>query len=250
MMMKTPFRSNTSRLGRSGFVLTGVAVLAVLVLFFGPFIRDSVASLLAHVPEAYATLPRSILISRLTAAETELTRTRYQALLYQHMDEKVHALETELKLRSHATYGAARVLAAPPRTHYDTLLLDTGSSDGVRMGDSVSVQGFAIGTVTEVSPYSSLVELYSSPGSTHDAILGNEKGIIILHGTGGGSLEALVPGDITIETGDVVRDARSEYVFGVVVAVRHRETDTEQYISIALPQPPGDIRIVSLTHAP
>lgn len=250
MMMKAPFRSNAVHLGRGGILLVSLIVVGISVLLFGPFIRDVFSSVLTHVPEEYALLPRSILISRLTAAETEVTRTRYQALLYQQAQDKILSLETELTLRPHGTYGAARVLAAPPRTHYDTLLLDAGAVDDVRMGDSVSHEGFAIGSVTEVSQHTALVELYSSPGSTHDAILGNEKGITVLHGTGGGSLEALIPGDIKIETGDLVRDARTDYVFGVVVAVRHRETDTEQYISIALPQPPSAIRTVSLTHTP
>lgn len=249
-MMKAPFRSNTIQLGRGGLVLAMLFVLGIGALLVGPSVRDFVAVALAQVPAEYSVLPRSILISRLTAAEVELSRTRYQTLLYQGVAEKNQALEKELQLRPQSSYTAARVLSAPPRTHYDTLLIDAGTSDGVMMGDSVSHEGVAVGSVTEVSTHSSLVELYSSPGSTHDAVIGTQKGITVLHGTGGGSLEALVPGDIAIEVGDVVRDARTDYVFGVVVAVHRRETDTEQYISIALPEPPSDIRIVSLTHAP
>jgi len=133
--------------------------------------------------------------------------------------------------------------------HYDTLLIDSGESEGVMVGDTVSVEGIALGTVTELSTHSSLVELYSSPGRTLDAEVGVSAGTIVVYGVGGGALEALMPGDLEVRVGDAVRDIRTGYVFGVVVSVVHRETDTEQYVSIALPVAPGAIRVVSLSHS-
>ena len=249
-MMIPPFRSSRPRLGQRGAVLFALAFVAVvLIVLAGPYIRDVVASFLSRIPEEYAVLPRSVLVSRLAAAETEVLHTRYQSILYQDVLGRIQKLETELELRPQSAYLAARVLAAPPRLHYDTLLIDSGESEGVMVGDTVSVEGIALGTVTELSTHSSLVELYSSPGRTLDAEVGVSAGTIVVYGVGGGALEALMPGDLEVRVGDAVRDIRTGYVFGVVVSVVHRETDTEQYVSIALPVAPGAIRVVSLSHS-
>lgn len=249
-MMTPQFRSNRPHLGERSTLLLVVAVVVVMfAILIGPYIRDVVASFLSRIPEEYAVLPRSVLVSRLAAAETEVLHTRYQSILYQDALRRIQKLETELELRPQSAYLAARVLAAPPRMHYDTLLIDSGESEGVMVGDTVSVEGMALGTVTELSTHSSLVELYSSPGRTLDAEVGSGAGTIVVYGVGGGALEALMPGDLEVRVGDVVRDIRTGYVFGVVVSVVHRETDTEQYVSIALPVAPGAISVVSLSHS-
>lgn len=250
MMMRTPFQSRPPQYGKIGAVAIGLLLTVFILFAVGPTVRDVVASLLSAVPHEYSVLPRSVLISRLTAAEEELTRTRYQSLLYQDALTRIQSLETQLRLTPTTAYTAARVLAAPPRTHYDTLLIDKGSADGVREGDTALVESFALGAVTQISEHSSLVELYSSPGATRDAEIGTEKGIMVVRGAGGGALESLVPGEVVVEVGDVVRDTRTGLVLGVVVAVTKRETDTEQYVSIALPVSLASLRVVSLQHAP
>lgn len=248
--MRAQFQSNRPRLGKRGAVfLVATVILIVFVILTGSYVRDVVASFLSKVPEEYALLPRSVLVSRLAAAETEVLHTRYQSILYQDVLRRIQKLEAELDLRPSSAYRAARVIAAPPRMHYDTLLIDSGESDGVLVGDTVSVEGIALGAVTELSSHSSLVALYSSPGATHDAEIGVGGGTVVVYGVGGGALEALMPGDIEVSVGDIVRDVRTGYAFGVVVSVVHRETDTEQYVSIALPVAVSAVSIVSLSHS-
>lgn len=246
--MRASFRRSVANRTRALFV---VAVLGALVLLFiGPWVRDVVSSLYAVLPTEYQLLSRSVLMSRLTAAETELARTRYQSLLYGDALEEIARLERVLSLRSIGSYGGARVLSAPPRTQYDTLLIAAGAGDGVLVGDRASVEGFVVGVVTRVSQSSALVELYSSPGAMHDARIGNTEGVVEALGIGGGALEATVPGEIKVERGDIVRDARSNDPFGVVLSVTRREIDTEQYLSIALPVVPTSVQVVTLSHAP
>ena len=242
-----PFQRNRFDKTKVAQIFVVLLLLGVVVLV-GPWVRDLVAGVFTRVPTEYAVLSRSVLVSRLAAAETEVQRTKYQSLLYQDTLQKVQALEKELGLRPREAYGAARVLAAPPKTQYDTLLIDSGAVDGVVVGDVASVEGIAVGIVTDVSEHSALVELFSSPGSQHDATVGALEGTIVLHGVGAGTLEATVPGDMEIERGDTVRSVRSGAVFAVVLSTARREIDTEQLISVVLPVTPGSIHTVSLTH--
>lgn len=248
--MMIPRSRYKQRWGLNARVVLATAVVLLVAVLIGPWLRDVVVSLMSRAADVtqYALVPRAVLISRLEAAETELARTRYQGVLYESVAEKARHLETELGLRPVMSYSAARVVGQPPRTQYDTLLIDKGSDEGVVLGDVASVEGIAVGTVTSVSPSSAVVELYSSPGAEHDAELGDQKAIVVVVGRGGGALDSLVPGALDIRVGDAVRDVRTGYIFGTVVSVVHREIDTEQLLHLALPVDLTRLRVVSLTH--
>lgn len=225
-------------------------VLCALIVF-GPWVRDTLSVALwgvVRVQEA-VPLPRAVLASRLAALEDEVQRITYQSVLYAAQAERIQALETELGVRPQEAYTSAEVLGAPPRTHYDTLLIRAGTEDGVLLGDMVSAQGVALGTVTAVSDTTATVQLFSSPGATQDAVV-SEGAIIVVTGLGGGALEAYAPGELGVAVGDTVSDARSGEVFGVIAAIVRREVDTEQYLMITTPLAPSTVRLVSLTHSP
>lgn len=220
-------------------------------IVLGPWVRDTLSVVLwgvTHVQEA-VPLPRAVLESRLAALEDEVSQTKYQSVLYASQVERIRTLEAELGLRPQEAYLSAEVLAAPPRTHYDTLLIRSGAVDGVQLGDMVSAQGIALGTVTAVSDATATVQLFSSPGATQDALVG-EGAIIVVTGVGGGALEAYAPGELAVSVGDTVSDARSGEVFGVIASIVRREVDTEQYLMITIPLAPSSVRLVSLTHSP
>ncbi len=231
-----------------------IAVLFLLcgIVFLGPWVRDTLSTVLwgAQTVQDKIPLPRTVLESRLAAAEDELVHIRYQSVLYKTQAERVQKLENELGLRPRAAYLSAAVIAAPPRTHYDTLLIMAGSSDGVLLGDTVSVGGIDLGMVTAVSDKTATVQLFSSPGTTIDSVVGDTNAIIVATGVGGGALEASAPGELSVAVGDSVSEARSGAVFGVVASIVRREVDTEQYLMITTPVAPSSIRLVSLTHTP
>lgn len=248
MMMKVP--SQRSHTPRQAFVLLATVGLVLLVLLFGSTVRDFVVGLTLAVPESYTVMPRSVLVSRLEAAEQELARIRYQAYLYESTHQELQALKAELALRDDEAYASARVVAQPPKTQYDTVLISAGERDGVTVGDSVFSQGFLVGFVTQVSEKSALVELYASPGSQHDVMSSEEGGVIVAVGLGGGLLEARVPGGMPIERGAVMRDVRTGAPFGVVLSVLERDIDTEKVLSIVQPMAPSTLRTVSLVKRP
>jgi cell shape-determining protein MreC len=97
------------------------------------------------------------------------------------------------------------VLAKPPRSIYDTLLVDGGEKAGMSIGQSVYANGeIPIGKIESVQSSSALVRLFSSPKvstlSTLD--IPNATGIshidITLVGHGGGNFQTSVPRDLVI----------------------------------------------------
>lgn len=248
MMMKVPFQRNHTP--RRALALLFPLGLVLLVFLFGATVRDFVVGLTLAVPESYTAVPRSVLVSRLEAAEQELVRIRYQAYLYENTHKELQALKAELALRDDESYASARVVAQPPKTQYDTILVSAGEEQGVTVGDSVYSQGFLVGFVTQVSERSALVELYASPGSQHDVVSSEDGGVIVAMGLGGGLLEARVPGGMPIERGAVVKDVRTGAPFGVVLSVLERDIDTEKVLSIVQPVAPSTLRTVSLVKRP
>ncbi len=248
-------------MGRSRFNIdpedsgSRVALIALLVagvgLFFSPWIHDVSVSILRIRGDGggeYALLPRSILIERLQSAEDALSATQYQSVLYEMNQRDLVALEKEMRMRHTESHMTARVIVTPPRSHYDTIVIGAGSEDGVLEQDIVTVGGIAIGAVTAVYPYSSVAQLYSSPGTTFDARIGTTDAVTTVYGVGGGALEAKVPSELGVTLGDTATDPRTGYVFGTVQSITTRDIDTETYVRIALPVSLTSISLVSLTH--
>lgn len=105
----------------------------------------------------------------------------------------------------------ARVLARPPVSAYDTLILDAGTDDGVAVGDaafalasSASDQGVPVGYVSWASRDFSRVTLFSAPGIESPAWVGEKKNALMVLGQGGGAFTAVVPRDVTVSVGDPI----------------------------------------------
>ena len=113
--------------------------------------------------------------------------------------------------RTGSSYGVlASVLARPPETPYDTLVIDAGKDNGVSVGDSVSAGGTVfIGSVEEVYAKSARVVLYSAGGESHDALLLSSKNAsgeavpVALSGQGAGSFVGEVPAGTAVSVGDM-----------------------------------------------
>lgn len=230
-------------------VITVCLVVAGVVV--GPWIRDAVVGLVVPLTNttAYATFPRSLLIERLHTTESELIRHRYMAVVYQPLAEENARLKKEHTMRPLAAYGTARIVARPPRTHYDTLLIAAGEGDGVRVGDTATVFGIAVGVVTDISRASAIVALYSSPGASMDVALGDPRSIVVLHGVGGGSFESSLPGGIAIALGDTATDSAG-MVIATVASIELRQTDTTKVLRLVSPIDFSKSDMVSLVHQP
>ncbi len=229
-------------------VVLTLCVVIVVFLSYG-WLRDSILPRAQSVIPEYALYSRTTLEERLKDSESNRLRTEYQALLYGRSMQRIDELEKALALRPLEAYASARVIARPPRTHFDSLIIDLGSDEGVVAGDTVTVFGVMVGSVSSVSNDTAVVQLTSSPGSTRDFELGEPKAVVVAEGKGGGSFEALVPRDVVLALGDVVTDIESGYPGAVVRGVASSTSDVTNTLYLSLPVALIDISIVSLVHA-
>jgi cell shape-determining protein MreC len=99
----------------------------------------------------------------------------------------------------------AGVLARPPESAYDTLVVSSGSNAGVVVGAQAFGNGsIPIGEVTTVNKGSSVIQLLSTSGIRTDGWEGENRTPITLTGSGGGSLTASLPKEATPLVGDSV----------------------------------------------
>lgn len=104
----------------------------------------------------------------------------------------------------------AAVIARPPFSPYDTLMLDVGSAEGVFEGALVSAGGgVVIGRTSQVEEHTARAVLFSAPGEVHQALvmLSAKGGSVVpvsLSGQGSGSFKAEVPSGTVVSVGDSV----------------------------------------------
>jgi len=99
----------------------------------------------------------------------------------------------------------ANVLVKPNLSPYDSLILDIGTSDGVKKGDKVIVNNnIVIGELEYVYLKTARARLFSFPNESLDVAVGFDKIIGTAKGKGGGNFEVKFPRDVVFTEGDVV----------------------------------------------
>ncbi|HYD93615.1 MAG TPA: rod shape-determining protein MreC [Candidatus Paceibacterota bacterium] len=203
--MKTQFSRRTSVLTpRRGLVLIGVVV--VLLLLFG--LRTLFPSALTAIvsPLWSAGTSATALLSlgdesgpdAALVTELELLRNENEALRTRLRDVGAdRAVPQDIGL-------LAGVLARPPLSPYDTLILDRGADHGITEGALIYAQGVPIGTVAQVVGQSSRALLFSAPERITEGWVGESRLPVTLIGAGSGVFEADVPREHPVVEGDLV----------------------------------------------
>lgn len=100
-----------------------------------------------------------------------------------------------------AEYQTAQILARPPQSPYDVLLINKGNKQGVAVGAPVWwPPGIFLGEVVEVRSDNSLVRLVSSQGTRHVGRF-DSRIVTETEGRGGGAMRATVPAGAEVATG-------------------------------------------------
>ena len=231
---------------RIGFLVGAVLILLVVVFngFVVSVLSGFVSVIVTPSDGMYEHVPRAVLASRLSDAEEELSRVRYQGLLYALEVEKNKELESVLGLREGEVTGRGRVFARPPHTHYDTLLVSLASDSTVAIGDLVYTSGILVGQVSSIDAQIARVSLYSSPGTTLDARVGDPSAIVVMRGLGSGSFFLEVPKEVSIEVGDAILLSQSDVLVAVVQKIINEPEQTTFRVHAASPVSSTDMRIV------
>ncbi|MHB8860192.1 MAG: rod shape-determining protein MreC [Minisyncoccota bacterium] len=99
----------------------------------------------------------------------------------------------------------AGVVARPPESPYDTLVLAAGTKDGVTLGmEAFGEGGVPIGVVSSVLDGFSRVTLFSTSGMTTSGWVGHASVPLAVLGAGAGAMNASVAREAGVAVGDVV----------------------------------------------
>jgi cell shape-determining protein MreC len=198
-------RRRSPLLGPALLVVAGVLVLAAILRW-----RDTAASLFWNI--GTPIVDSRNLYQHTSVADLQAALASSTAAL---ADRNALSNEnTELKrLLGRQIQGVqviSAVLMRPPGIPYDTLMIDAGKKDGIRVGELVFGGGkSAIGEISEVYDTASRVLLFSAPGRTFDAQVmpAATPGAVLplsLAGQGAGSIVGQVPAGSTVVVGDSV----------------------------------------------
>ncbi len=99
----------------------------------------------------------------------------------------------------------AGVVARPPESPYDTLVLAAGSLAGVTLGmEAFGAGGVPLGAVSAVTAGFSRVTLFSAPGFVTRGWVGRASIPVDIFGAGGGAMNASFPHSADVAVGDTV----------------------------------------------
>ena len=247
-------RSRGSR-GRSWWWKAGTVLAALVFVFFlsqgsRNYLRDLFVNFFAphaSTTDEYASLSRDVLVQRLKDSESTLSRVRYQALLYGLLSDENAKLRQAAKFVGTTASVTARVVTRPPQTHYDTLLIDAGTSAGIQENNLVVFEGVLLGKIVSPTSQSATVQLFSSPGSERDVIVGNPSTVAIARGLGGGAFELAVPQGVKVLPGDAVRvSATNPMLLAVVTSVSSEAKDASQTVRCASPVSFADLDFIHI----
>lgn len=97
------------------------------------------------------------------------------------------------------------ILSKPGFSPYDTLIIDAGISENVKVGQIVLADSaIAVGTVTNVEQHTATISLYSTPDQKLNVLIGGHAIQAVAIGKGAGNFEIRLPRNTEVSVGDTV----------------------------------------------
>lgn len=134
------------------------------------------------------------------AALSEENRSLLQKV--SSLEKLIAPSQTEQKNDSGIIAG---VVARPPTSPYDTLVLASGENAGIAVGQEVfGAGGVPVGVISSVSGDFSRVTLFSAPGLVMHGWVGDKNIPLTILGAGGGVMKASISRAAGVAVGDTV----------------------------------------------
>jgi cell shape-determining protein MreC len=259
-------KRTTSSRSSNGARIRGVLLIAlvVLLLVYAKGILSAIASVVTfplytvadYLRYSSGTVPsylrdRTVLLEEKNALELELASQQGMATTLAHTLRENEELRALLNASSTGRI-AAGVIARPPFTPYDTLVLDQGSESGIIAHAPVfHINGTAIGYVQSVSAHNALVTLLSAPSVRSTVYVFGPNLFAHAEGQGGGVVRISIPQGISVSLGDsVVLPSLNGGMLGTIDAVESTPTGPEQYAFVTLSTPLSSLRLVGVGTRP
>lgn len=250
-------RSSKVRLWKPVFFVLGAFFLLIFVRDGINIVASAVASpffFVRHYIETSSdTVPAFLrsqneLISQIRSLEAEIESEKGREVYYGVIKEENDELRGLFHGSSTTPEILSGVIARPPFTPYDTLILDRGKDAGIVEGAPVYYgKGLALGYIHTVSSQTSVVRIFSSPGTHTTVYIFGPDIFTEAYGEGGGVIRVSVPQGIQVKQGDiVVLPSLEARILGTVGHIRSEPTEPEQYAYVTLDVPLQSIRLVSV----
>lgn len=166
------------------------------------FLKSTVARAFPAIKNFFVS--KNALTAENLALQNEITAMKLKEADYDILFKENETLKAELGRVGETPRLLAGILSKPPASPYDTLVIDAGSASGVVPGSKVYLGGNVIvGSITSVTPRTSLVELFSTGGHNQEAVLERTGVSYQLVGKGGANLRLDVPKDTDVVWGDI-----------------------------------------------
>lgn len=201
-------------------------------------VSDTVVNSFSNLTQYFVF--KSNLISENQALRDENETLKLKQVDYGILSTENDDLKSQLGRTNNKTRFISRVLSKPPRSPYDTLVIDAGTAEGVVMDDAVYLSGNVIvGTISSVTTHTSVVQLFSTANNKQEVVLERTGASFEIIGQGGANFKLEVPKETDIIWGDVFTyPGISSAVVGSVyyIAVNPQSSFKTIYIRI-----PGNI---------
>lgn len=192
-----------------GWVRAVIAVIGVIVFII--IATVVVKRMIVRIPPVYGGpvadqfLSKQALIKKVTAQETTLTSYDAELTTYTQLKNENAALKAELGRGITPKGILANVISLPNRSFYNSLLVDAGSAENVKVGQvAYAFDSVALGTVATVDTHSATVSLYSAPGrQTSGTAVGSDVAVTLI-GRGSGEYEVRLPRDVPFTEGSMI----------------------------------------------
>lgn len=161
---------------------------------------------------------KSELIEKNNKLMDEIENYQLDLMDYEVLKNENSRLREELKIKPPGEFIYTSVVSRPPQIPLDTLLLNVGIADSVKIGDLVLVSNkILIGKITKVSNHKSTIALNSFAEAVFYGFIARTSESLEVKGIGGGNMEAKVPLNFDVMPGDKVMISDSEKFLAAIV---------------------------------
>ncbi len=187
----------------------GIAIASVVLVI--TIASMTVKKIVGQTPSVYGgivadhLLSKSALIKKVTEQESTLTAYDAEITTLQQLQNENNELKAELGRNIDRKGILAHVMTLPNRSFYDTVLIDAGSAEGIKVGSvAYAFNSVALGTISDVTTNTATIALYSAAGRQTSGTAVDSGVAVTLIGRGGGEYEVQLPRDVPFSVGAVV----------------------------------------------
>ena len=178
------------------------------------------------------------LISENNLLKEQINKTEKDNLVLDLIKKENEDLKNILNRKSDKNnYILCSVLVKPFLSAYDTLIIDVGSKNSIKVGSKVLADGiYFIGYISEVYENTSKVILYSSYGEKIPVLIGQNNVEKEAFGIGSGNFKVEMPRELDVKEGDnITIPSISTNIFGIVEKIQFKATDSFQNVFFKSP---------------